>query len=58
MSEPAVLREAEFDSKVKRYWLLSPVFFLTLFLVTIPLAILWYFIAGFFVVQAPLHGIG
>lgn len=49
MSEPGVLREADFDPKVKRYWLLSPVIFLTCFIVTIPLAILWYIIASFFI---------
>lgn len=49
MSDPAILREAEFDPRVKKYWLISPVIFFTLFIVTIPLAILWYLIAGFFV---------
>lgn len=49
MSDPAILREAEFDPKVKQYWLIAPVIILTVLIVTIPLAILWYVIAGFFV---------
>lgn len=49
MSDHKVLREAEFDPKVKKYMLLSPVIVFTILIVTIPLAILWYIIAGFFV---------
>jgi putative membrane protein len=49
MSDHPVLIEADFDPKVKKYWLLSPVFFLSIMIVTIPIAILWYIIAGFFV---------
>jgi putative membrane protein len=49
MADHPVLRQAEFDPKVKKYMLLSPVFVLTILIVTIPLAILWYIIAGFFV---------
>lgn len=49
MSEPAVLREAEFDPKVKRYWTLAPVILFTCLIVTIPIAIIYYIIASFFV---------
>ena len=49
MSDHQVLREAEFDPKVKKYMLVSPVIVFTILIVTIPIAILWYIIAGFFV---------
>lgn len=49
MNEPAILHDADFDPNVKKYWLLSPVIFLTCFIVTIPLAIIWYIVASFFI---------
>lgn len=49
MTEPAVLRDADFDPKVKTYWIWQPVFVLCLFIVTIPVAILYAVIARFFI---------
>ena len=49
MSDHTVLLEADFDPKVKKYWVLSPVIPFVILIVTIPLAILIYFIATFFV---------
>lgn len=49
MNESTILRQAEFDPKVKSYWIWSLVFVLTIFIITIPLAIIYYFIAHFFV---------
>lgn len=49
MSEPQILREAAFDPKVKKYWVWQPVFIFVVLIVTIPIAILYYIIAGFFV---------
>ena len=49
MSEPAVLREASFDPKVKKYWVWSPVLLFTCFIVTIPIAIIYFVIASFFI---------
>jgi len=49
MSEPTILRKAEFDPKVKSYWLWQPVLVLTLLIVTIPLAIIYFVIANFFI---------
>lgn len=49
MTESSILREAEFDPKVKSYWIWQPVFVLVLLIVTIPLAIIYAIIANFFV---------
>ncbi len=49
MSEPTILRKAEFDPKVKSYWLWQPVLVLCLLIVTIPLAIIYFIIANFFI---------
>jgi putative membrane protein len=49
MSEPAILLNAEFNPRVKSYWTWQPVLFLTLFIVTIPIAILYAIIARFFI---------
>ena len=48
MSEPAILLDAEFDPRVKSYWVWAPVLFLSLLIVTIPLAILYAIIASVF----------
>jgi len=49
MSEPQLLRNAEFDPKVKSYWVWQPMIFFICFIVTIPIAILYFFIASFFI---------
>ncbi len=49
MNEPTILRKAEFDPKVKTYWIMGPAIFLTVLIVTIPLAIIYVIIAKFFV---------
>jgi len=49
MSDHKVLWEAEFNPNVKKYWLLAPVILFTCLIVTIPVAILYYIIASFFV---------
>lgn len=49
MTEPAVLREAEFDPNVKKYWVWSPVLVFTVLIVTIPIAILYFLIANMFI---------
>jgi len=49
VTEPVILRDAEFDPKVKKYWIWSPVLLFTILIVTIPIAILYYFIASFFI---------
>ncbi len=49
MSEPTVLLEAEFDPKVKSYWIWQPVLALIVIVVTIPLALLYMIIARFFI---------
>lgn len=49
MTEPKVLREAAFDPKVKKYWVWQPVFVFSILIVTIPIAVLYYIIASFFV---------
>jgi len=38
MTESTILRQAEFDPKVKTYWIVGPFIVLSLFIVTIPLA--------------------
>ena len=48
MSEPAILLDAEFDPRVKSYWIWPPVVLLTLLIVTIPIAILYAIVAGRF----------
>ena len=49
MSDHKVLWEAEFNTNVKKYWLMAPVILFTCLIVTIPVAILYYIIASFFV---------
>lgn len=46
MTEPAVLKEAEFDPNVKKYWVWSPVLVFTILIVTIPIAVLYFVIAS------------
>ena len=48
MSEPAILLDAEFDPRVKSYWVWAPVLLLTVLIVTIPIAILYAIIASIF----------
>ena len=48
MSEPAILLDAEFDPRVKSYWIWPAVVLLTLLIVTIPIAILYAIVAGRF----------
>ena len=48
MSDARVLLDAEFDPRVKSYWTWKPVLGLTLGIVTIPIAILYAVVAGFF----------
>ncbi|MBL4698653.1 MAG: PH domain-containing protein [Phycisphaerales bacterium] len=49
MTEPTILRKAEFDPKVKSYWILGPVIVLSIFIITIPIAILYALIARMFI---------
>jgi putative membrane protein len=49
MSEPQVLLDAKFDAKVKAYWVWQPVFIFTILIFTIPIAILYWIIARFFI---------
>ena len=49
MNEPTILRQAEFDPKVKSYWIWQPVMVLCIFIVTIPIAIIYAIIASFFI---------
>ncbi len=49
MPEPVVLRDADFDPRVKRYWVWSPVLLFTCLIVTIPLAIVYFVVASFFI---------
>jgi putative membrane protein len=49
MSEPTVLLEADFDPKVKSYWIWQPMLAMILAIVTIPLAILYAIIARSFI---------
>lgn len=49
MSEPAVLLEADFDPKVKAYWIWQPVLILAIFIVTLPLAVIYALIANFLI---------
>jgi len=48
MSEPTIPLDAEFDPKVKSYWVWAPVMLLTVLIVTIPIAILYAIIASIF----------
>lgn len=48
MSEPTILLDAEFDPKVKSYWVWAPVMLFTVFIVTIPIAIIYAIIASIF----------
>jgi len=49
MNDAPILLDARFDPRVKSYWLWKPVLALTLGIVTIPIAILYAIIAGFFI---------
>lgn len=49
MSEPKVLVEATFDPKVKTYWTWQPIFIFSIIIVTIPIAIIYYFVSRFFI---------
>lgn len=49
MTEPKILRQAEFDPKVTTYWILGPVIVLSILIVTIPVAIIYALIARMFV---------
>lgn len=49
MTESTILRQAEFDPKVKSYWIWQPVVVLCLLIVTIPIAIAYALIASFFI---------
>jgi len=55
MSEPRILREASFDPKLKSYWIWQPVLWLTVFIVTIPIAILYAVIARFLIGRYIAH---
>jgi len=46
MNESTILREAQFNPKVKSYWIWPTVVFLCIFIVTIPIAIIYYIIAN------------
>jgi len=45
MTEPTILRQASFDPKVKTYWIMGPVIVLSIFIITIPIAIIYALIA-------------
>ena len=49
MSEPTILLDAEFDQRVKSYWIWQPVLTFTLGIVTIPIAVLYAIVARFFI---------
>jgi putative membrane protein len=49
MSEPGILLEADFDTKVKAYWIWQPVLILAVFVVTLPLAAIYALIANFLI---------
>ncbi len=49
MTEPTILRQAEFDPKVKSYWIWQPVLVLVALVFTIPLAIVYVIIARMFI---------
>lgn len=49
MREPAVLLEAEFDPRVKSYWIWQPVLVLIVIIITIPIALLYMIVARFFI---------
>lgn len=49
MADPVILLEAEFDPKVKSYWIWQPVLALILIIVTIPIAIVYMIVARFFI---------
>ena len=49
MSEPTILLKAEFDPRVKSYWIWQPVLGMVLAIITIPLAILYAIIARVFI---------
>lgn len=49
MTESTILRQAEFDPKVKSYWIWQPVLVLCLLIVTIPIAIVYAIIASFLI---------
>ena len=49
MNEPTILLKAEFDPRVKSYWIWQPVLGMVLAIITIPLAILYAIIARAFI---------
>jgi putative membrane protein len=49
MSDTPILLDAKFDPRVKSYWTWKPVLALTLGIVTIPFAVLYALVAGFFI---------
>lgn len=49
MSEPTILLEAEFDPRVKSYWIWQPMLVMILGIVTIPIAVLYAIIARAFI---------
>ena len=49
MTEPLILRKAEFDPKVKSYWTWQPIVIFVLLIVTIPIAIIYAIVARFFI---------
>ena len=49
MSDAPILLDAGFDPRVKSYWTWKPVLAFTLGIVTIPIAILYAIVAGFFI---------
>jgi len=49
MAEPQVLWQAEFDRKVKAYWIWQPTLIIAAFIVTIPIAALYAAVASHFI---------
>ena len=49
MNESATILKADFDPKVKTYWIIGPVIVMCIFIVTIPLAVIYAIIASFFI---------
>jgi len=49
MTQSPILRQADFDPKVKTYWIMGPFIIMCLFIVTIPIAIIYALIARMFI---------
>ena len=49
MADPQVLRKAEFDRKVKAYWIWQPTLIIAAFIITIPIAILYAAVASYLI---------